>query len=191
MQTFPCPLTSIPDNWDSVTDFMNWYMENNMPFVPPNDHEIYVTDDAASVCFFRKGQFQVELYLIHPLPLVQMHEHPNVDVIKMRVLPFEDENNTKIPKPWATPAEVLKTGQAHGAGFRVEALDKGFPLFAIQHWKTEKPTTVAAAWKGKTVGPKHEALIKRLNPNAFVVEGYADTTKTMDYLMELRNAKNT
>jgi hypothetical protein len=35
-------------------------------------------------------------------------------------------------------------------------------------------------WKGPTVGPLQEALIKRFNPDAYVVDGYADITRKQD-----------
>jgi len=63
---------------------------------------------------------------------------------------------------------------------RVEAEKVGYPLFAFQHWLTREPTTVAAMWKGETVGPLQEKLIKRFNPDAYVVDGYADITKTVN-----------
>jgi hypothetical protein len=31
-------------------------------------------------------------------------------------------------------------------------------------------------WKGKTAGPMQEKLIKRFNPDAYVVDGYADSS---------------
>ena len=62
---------------------------------------------------------------------------------------------------------------------RLEAEDKGYPLLAIQHWLTRDPTTIASMWKGNTVGPKQESLIRRFNPNAYIVKGYADITKNV------------
>jgi hypothetical protein len=35
-------------------------------------------------------------------------------------------------------------------------------------------------WKGTTVGPMHEALIRRFNPTAYVVDGYADITRSAE-----------
>ena len=47
----------------------------------------------------------------------------------------------------------------------------------FQKWKDGlTPTTVAARWKGPTVGPMQEDLIRRLTPGATVTDGYADTT---------------
>jgi hypothetical protein len=159
-----------PESWGNVSEFKDWYMNNSMPMTFPTG-EVFCSDDATATCVFRQGQFQVELYLIHPKPMVQRHEHPGVEVIKMYFV-----NGNTMHEP------VLYNGQSHGAGERLEDASKGFPLFAFQHWKKGIPTTVASAWKGRTSGPLHDALIKRFHPNALVLDGYADITKNSDYL---------
>jgi hypothetical protein len=74
---------------------------------------------------------------------------------------------------------VLTDGKQHGAGMRLESELSGYPLIAIQHWKTREPITIAAMWKGPTAGPKHDALIRRFNPDCYLVNGYADITRKM------------
>lgn len=157
----------IPDSWNDVKEFADWWMAAGMPMIFPKDPEVFLSDDATAISIFRKGRFQVELYLIHPHPLVPDHEHPGVEVIKMTL------THAKVPLMSA----ILHDGESHGAGSRVEAEKIGFPLVAFQHWKTREPCTIAAMWKGPTVGPKQEALIKRFNPTAYVVDGYADITR--------------
>lgn len=180
MKTYKLKPLSIPESWNDVGHFCDWYMENNMPINFPSKPEVFLSDDATAICLFRHGQFQVELYLIHPEPKVPIHEHPNVEVIKVRV------DGDK-----AEASNILVNRQSHGVGFRLEGEDIGFPLLAVQHWKTEHaPTTVAAQWKGKTAGPKQEALIKRFHPDALVIRGYADVTNTMEYLKEVKNVAN-
>lgn len=165
----PYPNLQIPDSWDNVEAFGNWWIRSGMPIVFPDNAEVFLSDDATAICLFRKGRFQVELYLIHPNPLVPVHEHPGVDVIKVRL------NGRKYPFLSTT----LHDGESHGAGIRFESEDRGYPLLAIQHWHTREPSTVASMWKGDTVGPKQEALIKRFNPAAHVIEGWADITKSV------------
>lgn len=170
--------------WKSVGEFCNWYIENGMPMRPPKFTEVFLSDDAAAICLFRCGQYQVESYLVYPEPLVQIHEHPGVEVIKVRIFSNDSDG-------FALASDILHAGEGHGAGFRLEGEGNGFLLLAVQKWDdTLTPTTVAARWKGKTVGPKQEALIKRLYPDSLVVPGYADVTKTMDYLKELKNVAN-
>lgn len=160
----------IPETWNNVEEFGVWWVKNNMPIKFPEEPEIFRTDDATATTLFRQGRFQVELYMIHPNPQLQDHEHPGVEVIKVRM--GNTENKVAFTKP-------LLDGQKHGAGVRLEADTKGFPLLAIQHWKTREPTTVASMWKGKTVGPMHDKLIRRFNPDCYVVDGYADITRKM------------
>jgi len=157
----------IPDSWKNVEEFGKWWIQNGMPIIIPQDVEVFLSDDATAVCLFRRGQFQVELYLIHPNPIVPVHEHPDVEVIKVRL----------SGKTHPFLSETLKAGESHGSGIRNESEEKGYPLLAIQHWLTREPTTVASMWKGKTVGPKQESLIKRFNPDAIIEDGWADTNK--------------
>jgi hypothetical protein len=165
----PYPNLVIPDTWKNVEDFADWWFRNGMPIKFQESSEVFLSDDATSIALFRKGRFQVELYLIHPCPTVPVHEHPDVEVIKARL------DGKKYPYL----SNTLHNDEAHGAGLRLEAEDKGYPLLAIQHWLTREPTTVASMWKGNTVGPKQESLIRRFNPNAYIVDGYADITRSV------------
>lgn len=160
----------IPGNWETVNEFAEWWMEAGMPIVFPTNPEVFLSDDATAVSIFRHGQFQVELYLIHPNPKVPVHEHPDVEVIKMSL----------TAEKGPIMSNVLLNGESHGAGQRMAAEKIGFPLVAFQKWLTREPTTIASMWKGPTVGPLQEALVKRFNPNAYVVEGYADITRKQD-----------
>jgi hypothetical protein len=159
----------IPETWDTVEEFAKWYIGNEIPFMPPSGVEIFNTDDATSFCMFKKGQFQVELYLIHPKPFVPIHEHPYVEVIE-----------TVVNESMVHLVPTLKNGQAHGVGIRDKAEEKGYALVSIQRWHPKfVPTTVSVQWRGKTAGPLHEALIKRFYPNAYINNGYADVTRKM------------
>jgi hypothetical protein len=160
----------IPETWDNVQAFCDWWMNAKMPLIFPKFPEVFMSDDATAICLFRKGRFQVELYLIHPKPGVPTHEHPDVEVIKIR---------TGLPSG-PNASDVLRNGQSHGSGMKLEAEVRGFPLLAMQHWLTRDPTTIASMWKGPTAGPKHEALIRRYNPDAYIVDGYADITRKMN-----------
>jgi hypothetical protein len=160
----------IPDGWENVKDFAEWWMKSGMPMLFPSRPEVFLSDDATAICLFRKGRFQVELYLIHPTPIVPEHEHPGVEVIKMRM---------GLPDNKFGFSTVLHRGESHGAGIKLEAETKGFPLIAFQHWLDRDPSTIASVWKGKTVGPKQDAIIRRFNPDAYVIDGYADTTRKL------------
>lgn len=162
----PYPNLHIPDTWNNVEEFADWWIKSGMPLIIPDSVEVFLSDDATSVALFRKNRFQVELYLIHPNPIVPLHEHPGVEVIKVRL----------YGKKYPYLSNTLKNGESHGAGIRLDAESKGYPLLAIQHWLDRDPETIAAMWKGDTVGPKQESLIKRFNPNAYIKDGFADIT---------------
>jgi hypothetical protein len=171
LRCLPNPIDRIrvPDSWNTVDEFAEWWIAAGSPMRFPPQAEIFVSDDATAVSIFRHGQFQVELYLIHPVPTVPVHEHPGVDVIKIQIGMEGHERGI-----WLSPA--LIDGASHGAGIKLDD-QRGFPLIAVQHWKTRAPITIAAMWKGPTVGPLHEALITRFNPDAYVTPGYADITR--------------
>lgn len=160
----------IPETWTNVKEFADWWMAAGMPMIFPKNPEVFRSDDATAISIFRHGRFQVEMYLIHPHPKVPDHEHPGVEVIKMSM------THAKVP----IMSNVLHDGESHGAGVKLEAETIGFPLIAFQHWQTQDPTTIASMWKGPTVGPLQEALIKRFHPSAYVVDGYADITRKQD-----------
>lgn len=176
---------NIPDNWNTVYEFAKWWTDSNMPLLIPQDYEVYVSDDATSIPIFRKGRFQVELYLIYPGPNLPIHEHPGVEVIKMRLNTYD--KNCKISNQ-ETSGPTLMKGQSHGAGVNFkntyqnnEVETQGFPLLAFQKWEEDIPmSTVASRWKGKSVGPKQEVLVRRFKPDAYIKDGYIDVTISME-----------
>jgi hypothetical protein len=176
----PNPLDGVEiPNWGSVYEFMVWWFENGSPLMFP-DNRVICSDDATSISLFRCGQFQVELYLVFPNPNLPIHEHPDVEVIKMRTDSWAYKGGEFVNTTKQQSSQTLKNGQSHGAGRNFKetnGIDTGFGLLAFQKWKDGlEVTTVASRWKGKTVGPKQEELIRKLSPDAIVVDGYADTT---------------
>jgi len=161
---------NIPD-FKTIEEFVLWYFDVGMPFLLPPITEVFLSDDATSSCLFRYKQFQVELYMIHPNPLIPIHEHPDVE-------------NVEIPSSlWASFTKedianhLQKNGQSHGNSFKERAKSTGFLLLSFQKWKDGlEVTTIASKWKGHTAGQKHESLIRRFNPDALVINGYADTS---------------
>lgn len=162
----------IPETWESVKEFADWYIDSGLPIRFPEENEVFCSDDATGTCLFRHKRFQVELYLIHPRPKVPLHSHPEVELIEMRLDSISNLANL-------TP--VLGPDESHGPGIRLESAVGGFPLIAFQHWLTREPTTIASMWRGQTAGPKHTALISRFHPDCYVEGDYADITKPANY----------
>lgn len=162
--------TEIP-KFSSVLDFAAWYFMNGMPMLCPESQEVFMTDDATASCLFRHGRFQVEIYLIHPQPVIPIHEHPGVSNVEIpsHFSDFSKEDLKHI---------VQESGQSHGVGFKERAGHHGFVLISAQMWDEGlEMSTIGARWKGHTAGPKHEALIKRFNPDCLIYPGYADVTR--------------
>lgn len=162
------PNLKIPD-FLSLEDFVEWYVSNNMPLLPPSNKEVFLSDDATATCLFRHKQYQVELYLIHPNPIIPVHEHPGVE-------------NLEIPQEsWGEKIDysfIQRENMSHGVGFKERAKHNGFALYSAQKWDEGlELSTIGARWKGHTAGPLHENLIRRFNSNCLIHPGYADVTK--------------
>lgn len=172
----------IPESWETIEDFTNWYLEQRMPLTIPWDAEVIQTDDATAICIFRKPPYQVELYLIHPKLSIPIHAHPGMDVITMSL--GGGKNDTKsitgTSTNWGNIAENLKDGESHGGqGMLRNSL--GFGLLSFEKWPEHTVLTSAAIhWKGKTAGPLHDALIKKHYPEAVIYPGYADISVIFD-----------
>jgi hypothetical protein len=45
----------IPDDWDTLEEFVDWYIDSRMPILPPWNAEVIKSDDAVAICVFKKG----------------------------------------------------------------------------------------------------------------------------------------
>lgn len=168
----------IPDSWDTLEDFVDWYLEQRMPLMVPWDAEVIRSDDAVAICIFRKGNYQVEFYLEYPNMYIRPHAHPRMEVITMdlgggKLGPREQNGVSKI---WGQSFSKLLAGEFHG-GDATTSTTKGFVTLAFQRWENpEEMTSAAVQWKGELQGPYQEELIKRKKPNAEVISNYADVT---------------
>jgi hypothetical protein len=159
-------------SFSDVVEFAEWYLRSGMPLLFPEKHEVFISDDATSSCLFRHGQFQFEMYLIHPQPVIPLHEHPGVANIEISNTHWGDLDTDKLRSC------VQGAGMPHGGSIRKRSEHSGFLLFSAQMWDEGlEVSTIGARWKGHTAGPKHEALIKRFNPDCLLYPGYADVTK--------------
>jgi len=159
-------------HFDKLKDFVVWYLKNGKPILIPDNFEVFETDDATACCLFRSGRYQVEMYLVHPNPLLPPHEHPQVENIEIPSGAWSSLKESDLDK-------LLQVdGQAHGESFKERGKYKGFMIMSFQRWAEGlEITTIGSRWKGHTVGEKHENLIKRFNPKAVVYPGYADVTQ--------------
>ena len=160
-------MLSIPNDFADLDSFTEWYIDNNMPYVPKVNTFPVETDDATAFTLFRHGRYQVEMYFMKANKSVPNHGHPDVEVNIYSHL----ESGEVIPQP------TLKSMQIHGAT-GAQSRTKPFLLLSIQKWDEGVPmTSVAIHWVGYTSGPKHDSLISKYYPDALVKEGYADVRR--------------
>lgn len=153
---------TIPDTWETLDEFIEWFMDSRMPWMIPEDSEVYVTDNACSLILFRHDCYQVELYVNYPKSKAPLHGHPGMDLITMQI-------GRMNPVRWAYPNKILKSGKKHNGNF---ASEKGTVILTFEKWIPGIPMTSASVnWNGLTVGPLHEELIKRHFPNVEIVNG--------------------
>ena len=169
---------NIPNNWDTLEDFVDWYMESKTPMMIPFNAEVIRSDDAVAICLFRKGQYQVELYLEFPRMYIRKHAHPRMEVIIMELggggLSPKQPNNTS--KVWGTARKKLMPGEYHG-GDTATVLSNGFCTLAFQRWENpEEMTSAAIHWKGLLQGDLQKELIKKHYPDAHFKDEYVDIT---------------
>lgn len=171
----------IPDTWDTIEDFTEWWIKNKMPLMIPRDAEVIISDDATAICVFRHGRYQIEFYIIRPHYSIESHCHPGMEVMTIY---FGGGNNSPIgaktfhntADQWGRVRAKLESGQYHG-GENTDVFS-GFVLVAIQKWDEGIPMSSAAVnWTGKTAGPQQEALIKKHRPDVIIESGYADITR--------------
>jgi hypothetical protein len=159
-------------SFSNVEEFLRWYLKAGGPVLLPEKHEVFISDDATASCLFRHGRFQFEMYLIHPNPVIPQHEHPGVINIEVPSSQWNNLTDGELGE------RVQYSGFPHGGSIRERAKSNGFLLFSAQMWDEGlEISTIGARWKGHTAGPKHEALIRRFNPDCLIYPGYADVTK--------------
>lgn len=169
---------NIPDDWSSLEEFVDWYMEQKIPLMVPWDAEVIRSDDAVAICVFRKGHYQVEFYLEYPNMYIRPHAHPRMEVITMDLGggKFGPADTNGLSNIWGQASEKLPAGDFHG-GDATTIATKGFVTLAFQRWDNpEEMTSAAIQWKGGLQGPIQAKLIKEHKPNAEVKLDYADVT---------------
>lgn len=175
----------IPEDWDTLEDFVDWYCDQRMPMMIPWNANVIRSDDAVAICLFRKGHYQVEFYIEYPKMYIYKHAHPRMEVITMtmgggKTWPPVDNSSTNTSHTWGGLTCKLKDGNYHG-GDSDAGTGNGFVILAFQRWDNpEEMTSAAVQWKGQLQGSHQSELIKSHFPNAFIRDGYADVSLTND-----------
>lgn len=173
----------IPDDWDTLEDFVDWYCSQRMPLMIPWNAQVIRSDDAVAICVFRKGNYQVEFYIEYPNMYIWKHAHPRMEVITMTMggggnWPAILNSRTNTAHTWGGLTKKLEHGNYHG-GDADAGTGNGFVILAFQRWENpDEMTSAAVQWKGAIQGPWQEKLIKSYYPKAFTKEGYIDISRT-------------
>ncbi len=174
----------IPDDWDSLEDFVDWYCDQRMPLMIPWNANVIRSDDAVAICLFKKGHYQVEFYIEYPQMYIYKHSHPRMEVITMTMggggtwSPVSN-SKTNTSHTWGGLTSKLINGNYHGGDLQ-SGTGNGFVILAFQKWeKIEEMTSAAVQWKGELQGEWQAQLIKSHYPDAFIRNGYADISRKM------------
>lgn len=175
---------AIPETWETLEDFVEWYIVTaRMPILIPQESEVIQSDDAAAICIFRKGAYQVEFYLQYPNLEILEHSHPDMEVIIVDLAGGNqgEKSSFGVSSRWGNTFSKLKAGDYHSAP-KFEYANGGITL-AFQRWiNTNKQFSAASNWKGFIRGSDgHQAkLIKRINgSDVFINDEVADVTRTI------------
>lgn len=173
---------TIPDNWDSLEDFVDWYCDQKMPMMIPWNAEVIRSDDAVAICLFRKGNYQVEFYIEYPNMFIVKHSHPRMEVITMQMggggtWPPVSGSTTNTSHVWGGLTTKLANGNYHG-GDANAATGNGFVILAFQRWENpEEMTSAAVQWKGAIQGEYQKELIKSYYPDALMSNQFVDISR--------------
>lgn len=169
----------IPDDWDTLEDFVDWYMSQRMPMMIPWDAEVIRSDDAVAICVFRKGNYQVEFYIEYPDMYIRKHAHPRMEVIVMQLGGggnFYKHRELGVANLWGMAVKKLPENTVHG-GESTMSLHKGFITLAFQKWEDPNEMTSAAVqWNGEVQGDLQIELIKSKKTNPVIAGNRVDVS---------------
>jgi hypothetical protein len=169
--------------WSTVEEFRDWYMSNGMPIRPPFKNPVFNTDNAMSLCLYREGHFQVELYLTEPHSTSPKHTHPGVEsafVYLAGNIQFNlegrdnpDVKEWQVESPNGTHSLFGKTvsspdGIPHWLGIGPE----GGAFLSFEYWKDQEPLSVTVNWNGDSVGKEHDKILNKEVKMSKIQEAY-------------------
>jgi hypothetical protein len=137
-------------------------------FVPHGPVVVSKIEDVTSITWYRKGNFQVQLFAVPPNYIIPEHTHPNVDSYELHVggdISFSkngvwvDDTSAILPKnkysdghPDRGTLVRVKPTTPHGGAFG----PRGGVFMSIQEWiNGEKPHCVSADYDGVVMGQHH------------------------------------
>jgi len=159
-------------NWNTVHEFRDWWLKAGRPLRPPFEQPIFITDLVHSLCLYREGKFQVELYIIGPNKTSPSHAHPGVDssfIFLAGDLEFGDKTGSFIdlsdkqnPQPNGAHMLLGQTIDAlDGEMHSVRAFQNGGAFLSFEYWKDKEPDSVVLNWVGAPDGAIHAKILDK------------------------------
>jgi len=160
-----------PNPADPLEQFLHWFLTQGSRIgMVPLLGAVVQTDKVASIIWYRKAPFQVELFIIPPHYIVPEHTHPNVDSFEVYLGGQINFSHTgkytthwenQIPdqygcSPLRGTVTRVRPNDPHGGTFG----PSGGVFFSVQHWLNGvEPHRVGFDWDGAVVGPEHMARV--------------------------------
>ena len=156
--------------FDTVAEFKDWWLTNGRPLRPPFDNASFHTDNAMSLCLYREGNCQVELYITAPDSTSPPHTHPGVDSMFVYLggnivffLEGRDnvEDQSQFQKERSDGAHMLlgaTVDSPDGIPHWLKVGPEGSAFLSFERWKEKIPTSVTVNWEGDYVGQEHKRV---------------------------------
>lgn len=142
---------------DPLEAFKNWWIEHPT-FLTPYSCPITIDNNIWGAALYRKGEYQVQLFILSPYTVIPPHCHPNVDSFEIYVsgdIAFEVAGETVLAlSEHDTPAEEhynLRMGRTvrvlPDAWHSAVSGARGGTFMSIQRWLNNVlPTNVGDDW---------------------------------------------
>lgn len=161
------PELSVPENWDNVEQFGEWFRANGCPFRLPADAKIFETDVSMSMIMFRQGDYQAELYMMKPNITVPKHSHPMRQIILWLggwIKAFrKDHPNTANANYQTEHSGYMSSVLEKDTWHAFETTDKGAMLIVLEQWNTKSEKSSATmAYDGEPLGPIHAETLRQV-----------------------------
>ena len=158
--------------FQTVEQFRDWYCGQGLPLRPPFKNPVFHTDNAMSLCLYREGRFQVELYITEPGATSPKHTHPGVESafvylagnIQFNLEGGDNPDVSQWQKPQANGSHMLfgKTvSSPDGVPHWLKIGPEGGAFLSFEYWKDKDPVSVTVNWAGDTVGDEHNKTIEK------------------------------
>jgi len=155
----------------NVKEFMQSWYDMGSPIRPPFEHAVHCTDMAYALTIYRKGQYQIELYICRPNTQTKVHSHPGIESISVYLTgnltfakpdgAFRDLSQYQFATEDGTHVLLGKfVDSVDGTEHALKVNEEGGSFLLFQKWHNKKPRSVAIEYDGETLGPLHDETIQ-------------------------------